>query len=291
MEADILIKVVLPGALFIIMLGMGLSLKTMDFQLIIAKPKAVILGLLAQLLILPFIAYLIILSLHIEGALAIGLIILALCPGGATSNLYTYLAKGDVALSVTLTSVVSVITPFTLPLVIIIFMELFLGSVNKVDLPVLKTITQLLVITVLPICLGMMIQRLKPHFAKAAEPYVKGFSIAFLLFIVVLLIVKNVNFMASYFAQMGVASLLLNIISMFLGWSLARVAKLNLAQQKAIAIEVGFQNGTLAIVIALSLLQNTQMAIAATCYSLLMFITSAIFSLILNRVEAYRKTS
>ena len=149
----------------------------MDFQLIIAKPKAVILGLLAQMLMLPFIAYLIIQSLNIEGALAVGLIILALCPGGTTSNLYTYLAKGDVALSVTLTSVVSLITPFTLPIILLMFMDLLLGSGNKVDLPVLKTMTQLLVITVIPISLGMIIYRLKPQFAIAAESYVKIFSI------------------------------------------------------------------------------------------------------------------
>ncbi|WP_298770773.1 bile acid:sodium symporter family protein [uncultured Shewanella sp.] len=291
MEADILIQVILPAALFIIMLGMGLSLKLMDFQLIIAKPKAVILGVLAQMLMLPLIAYLIILSLHIEGALAVGLIILALCPGGTTSNLYTYLAKGDVALSVTLTSVVSLITPFTLPIILLMFMDLLLGSGNKVDLPVLKTMTQLLVITVIPISLGMIIHRLKPHFAMAAEGYVKIFSIVFLLLIVTGLVVKNISHMANYFVQMGLASLLLNVICMFLGLSLARAAKLNFAQQKSIAIEVGFQNGTLAIVIALSLLQNTQMAIAATCYSLLMFITGAIFTLILNRFEAHTQTS
>ena len=291
MEADILIKIILPAALFIIMLGMGLSLKLMDFQLIIAKPKAVILGVLAQMLMLPLIAYLLILSLNIEGPLAIGLIILALCPGGTTSNLYTYLARGDVALSVTLTSIVSLLAPFTLPLILLMFMDLLLGGGDKVDLPVLKTMAQLLVITVIPISLGMIIHRFKPHFAMAAERYVKIFSIVFLLLIVVGIVAKNIDFMGSYFAQMGIASLLLNIISMVVGLSLASAAKLNFAQQKSIAIEIGFQNGTLAIVIALTLLQNTQMAIAATCYSLLMFITGALFTLILNRFEARTRAS
>jgi len=283
MKADLLIQVVLPAALFIIMLGMGLSLKPLDFKLVIAKPKAALLGVLAQMLMLPILAYLIILSLNIEGPLAVGLMILALCPGGTTSNLYTYLAKGDVALSVTLTSVVSLIAPFSVPFILLIFMDLLLGAGEQVNLPIVKTIIQLLVITVLPICLGMLIFRFKPSFAIAAEKFVKIFSVAFLLLIVAGIVAKNINHMGSYFAQMGLATLLLNVVCMLLGFTLARLAKLNLAQQKSIAIEVGFQNGTLAIVIALTLLQNTEMAIAATCYSLLMFVTGAIFTLILGR--------
>jgi len=283
MKADLLIQVVLPAALFIIMLGMGLSLKPLDFKLVIAKPKAALLGVLAQMLMLPILAYLIILSLNIEGPLAVGLMILALCPGGTTSNLYTYLAKGDVALSVTLTSVVSLIAPFSVPFILLIFMDLLLGAGEQVNLPIVKTIIQLLVITVLPICLGMLIFRFKPSFAIAAEKFVKIFSVAFLLLIVAGIVAKNINHMGSYFAQMGLATLLLNVVCMLLGFTLARLAKLNLAQQKSIAIEVGFQNGTLAIVIALTLLQNTEMAIAATCYSLLMFVTGAVFTLILGR--------
>lgn len=286
MKADLLIQVVLPAALFIIMLGMGLALKPIDFKLVIAKPKAVILGILAQMLMLPILAYLIILTLNIEGPLAVGLMILSLCPGGTTSNLYTYLAKGDVALSVTLTSVVSLVSPFTVPFILLIVMDQLLGAGEKVDLPVIKTIIQLIVITVLPICLGMLINRFKPDFAKAAEKSVKVFSVLFLILIVAGIVAKNINHMGSYFAQMGLASLLLNVLCMVLGFAIARLAHLNLAQQKSIAIEVGFQNGTLAIVIALTLLQNTEMAIAATCYSLLMFLTGAVFTFILGRFHS-----
>ena len=290
MKADLLIQVVLPAALFIIMLGMGLSLKPIDFKLVIAKPKAVLLGVVAQMLMLPLLAYMIILLLNIEGPLALGLMILALCPGGTTSNLYTYLAKGDVALSVTLTSVVSLIAPFSVPFILLIFMDLLLGAGEQVNLPVLKTIIQLLVITVLPISLGMLINHFKPQFAIGAEKSVKIFSVIFLILIVAGIVAKNISHMGSYFAQMGIASLLLNVLCMVLGFTLAKLANLNLAQQKSIAIEVGFQNGTLAIVIALTLLQNTEMAIAATCYSLLMFVTGAVFTLILGRFNSKTET-
>ncbi len=283
MEADLVIQVVLPAALFIIMLGMGLSLKPVDFKLVASKPKAVLLGTLAQMLMLPLLAYIIVLALDLHGALAMGVLILALCPGGTTSNLFTYLAKGDTALSVTLTSVVSLLAPITVPFMIVFFMGLVMGDGQQIELPILKTILQLVVITIIPIGIGMLINHYKPNFSARAENPVKIFSVAFLLIIVVGIVAKNINHMADYFSQAGIASLLLNISCMVFGYGLAKLAKLNEAQSKAISIEVGFQNGTLAIVIALTLLENTQMAIAATCYSLIMFATGAVFAWVLNR--------
>jgi len=283
MKADLLVQVVLPAALFIIMLGMGLSLKPIDFKLVASKPKAVLLGTLAQMLMLPMLAYMIVLALDLHGALAMGVLILALCPGGTTSNLFTYLAKGDTALSVTLTSVVSLLAPITVPFMIVIFMGLVMGEGQQIELPILKTILQLVVITIIPIGIGMFINHYKPSFSARAENPVKIFSVVFLLIIVVGIVAKNINHMADYFSQAGVACLLLNISCMVFGYGLAKLAKLNEAQSKAISIEVGFQNGTLAIVIALTLLESTEMAIAATCYSLIMFATGAVFAWILNR--------
>jgi len=282
MEADLLIKVILPASLFVIMLGMGLALKPLDFKMLIVRPKAVALGVFAQMVLLPFMAYLIVTAFGLSGAVAVGVMILALCPGGPASNLYTYLAKGDIALSVTLTSVVSLLAPFTVPLMIVLFMGLLMGDGQQVELPVIKTIIQLVVITIVPICIGMFIHHKKPEFSAKAEQPVKTFSVLFLLFIVILIVVQNIDHMGAYFAQAGVAALVLNISCLVMGYAIAKLAKLNEAQSKAISIEVGFQNGTLAIVIALTLLQNTEMAIAATCYSLIMFVTGAIFAWILN---------
>jgi len=283
MEADLLIKVILPASLFVIMLGMGLALKPVDFKMVLVRPKAVALGVFAQMVMLPLMAYLIVTALGLSGAVAVGVMILALCPGGTTSNLYTYLAKGDIALSVTLTSVVSLLAPFTVPVMIVLFMGLLMGDGQQVELPVIKTIIQLIVITILPISIGMFIHHKKPEFSAKAEQPVKIFSVLFLLFIVVLIVVQNIDQMGAYFAQAGLAALLLNVACLSVGYGIAKLAKLNEAQSKAIAIEVGFQNGTLAIVIALSLLQNTEMSIAATCYSLIMFVSGAVFAWLLNR--------
>ncbi len=285
MKADLLIQVILPASLFIIMLGMGLALKPVDFKLVLSHPKAVSLGVFAQMVMLPFVAYGIVLAFDLSGAMAMGLMILALCPGGTTSNLYTYLAKGDIALSVTLTSVVSLLAPLTVPVMIAAFMGVIMGEGQVIELPVLKTVIQLLVITVVPICMGMVINHYKPVFSARAETPVKIFSMAFLLLIVVGIVMKNSENMVGYFAEVGLAALVLNLSCLLMGYGLSKLAMLNEAQSKAISIEVGFQNGTLAIMISLTLLHNNDMAIAATCYSIIMFMTGALFSKLLSRKD------
>jgi len=283
MQADLLIKVILPASLFIIMLGMGLSLRPVDFKMVMVRPKAMALGLIAQMVMLPLLAYLIVVLLGMEGAVAVGLMILALCPGGTTSNLYTYLARGDVALSVSLTSVVSLIAPFTVPVLIIFFMDLIMGQEKAIELPVVKTIIQLIVITIIPISIGMLIRHYKPQVSERAEKPVKIFSMVFLFIIVAGIVAKNISQMGEVFAQAGLATLILNISCMAMGYFIAKAAQLNEGQSKAIGVEVGFQNGTLAILIALTLLENTEMAIAATCYSLIMFVTGAGFAWLLHK--------
>lgn len=283
MKADLLTQVILPASLFIIMMGMGLSLKLKDFAMVVTRPKAIVTGLAAQMILLPLLAYVIVLVFQLEPALGIGLIILALCPGGTTSNLYTYLAKGDVALSVSLTAIVSLIAPFTVPFLLLFFMNNLMGEGQAIELPLLKTILQLIVITLIPVVLGMLIHHFAPKFAQKAEKPVKVFSVVFLFLIIAGIVIKNKATMPGYFADVGLAALVLNLSCMALGYFLAKGAQLNEAQSKAIGIEVGFQNGTTALLIALTLLGNSTMAAAPTVYSLIMFFTGAGFAWLLNR--------
>lgn len=285
MEIDFLVQVILPVSLFIIMLGMGMALKPADFKLVLSNPKAVSLGIFAQMVMLPLLAYLIVLAFDLKGAMAMGLMILALCPGGTTSNMYTYLAKGDIALSVTLTSVVSLLAPLTVPVMIAALMGIIMTDEQVIELPVLKTVIQLLVITVVPIGIGMVINHYKPSFSAKAETPVKVFSMVFLMLVVMGVVMKNSENMLGYFAQIGLAALVLNLSCLLMGYGLSMLAKLNEAQSKAISIEVGFQNGTLAMMIALTLLNNVDMAIAATCYSIIMFMTGALFAKLLSRKD------
>ncbi len=278
MQADVLSQVILPLSLFVIMMGMGLSLSLRDFAAVAKNPKAVVLGLSAQLIVLPLLALLMVTVFTLPPYVAVGFFIIALCPSGTTSNLYSYLAKGDIALSISLTAVVSLITPFTLPIVLSALMTLHLSDSHAIELPILKTIIQLLVITVLPIGIGMIIKRRAPEFARKADKPVRVFSVVFLMLIIAGIIIKNIHVIPPYFAMVGVPVLAMNIASMLLGFGLASLARLNMAQRTTIGLEVGIQNGTTALLIALTILQNTEMSMAPTVYSLVMFATGTVFA-------------
>lgn len=221
MEADSITTVVLPLALFIIMLGMGMSLTLKDFSNVLTQPKSILIGVLVQMVLLPLLAFVVLKIFGMTGALAVGFMLLALCPGGTTSNLYTYLAKGDVALSVSLTSVVSVIAPFTVPLMIVFFMNLLMDESTAISLPIIDTIIQLIAITVLPITIGMTIKHLKPAFSVNAEKSVKVFSMVFLVLVVGGIVGNNIEHMASYFMKAGFAAVALNILCLMLGYLIA----------------------------------------------------------------------
>lgn len=277
MQADILTKVILPLSLFLIMFGIGISLRLADFKNILVFPKAVVIGLIAQLILLPVIAFILALIFKLPAELTVGLIIIALAPGGATSNMFTYLYKGDVSLSVSLTVLTSLITPFTIPLLTSLSMLYFMESSTEFELPIVKTIVQLLVITVIPIALGMFALHKIPVLAKKIENVLKWFSIFFLFLIIALIILKNADNMLSFFAMAGKATLVLNIAVLFLGYQIANWTKLNHKQSICIGFEVGIQNGTLALVVAGTLIGNSTMMIPAVTYSILMFITGAMF--------------
>ncbi len=285
MQADVLTKVILPLSLFLIMFGIGISLKIADFKNIFAYPKAVVIGLIGQLMLLPIIAFILALTFQLPAELAVGLIIIALAPGGATSNMFTYLFKGDVSLSVSLTVLTSLITPFTIPLLASLSMMYFMDSSTEFELPVIKTIVQLLVITVIPIALGMFALSRFPVLAKKIENVLKWFSIFFLFLIIALIVMKNSDNMLSFFAQAGVATLVLNIVVLMLGYLLANRAKLNKKQSICIGFEVGIQNGTLALVVAGTLIGNNTMMIPSVTYSLIMFFTGALFGWFINKVN------
>ncbi len=283
MQADLLTKVILPISLFLIMFGMGISLRPLDFKKIVQSPKVVVIGICAQLLMLPFIALIIAIALKLPPEIAVGIIIIALAPGGATSNMFTYLSKGDVSLSITLTAIVSLIAPFSIPILAGLSMDYFMDSNTSFNLPIVKTIAQLLVITVIPVVLGMFVLSRWEHFARKIEPIVKWVSILFLILIIVLIVLKNNTNMMSYFAQAGLATLALNLTALILGYQLSKLTKLSHPQTVTIGFEVGIQNGTLALVVAGTLIGNDVMMIPAVTYSLIMFFSGGLFGWWMNK--------
>jgi BASS family bile acid:Na+ symporter len=285
MESNFLTAVFLPLALFIIMFGMGLGLTVKDFTRIFVEPKAVIIGLTAQLIVVPVTGFILASLFPLSPELAVGVMILAACPGGPTSNLITYLVKGHVALSITLTAISSLVTVFSIPLVINFATQQFIGEDIALQLPFLKTIIQIAVITLIPVSLGMVFHNYAPKFAAKIDKTVKWLSLFFLGLIIVGLLFKERENVLSFFFQVGGVTLALNVVTMLLGYGLAILSGLNGASAKAITVEVGIQNGTLAIALASAptLLNNPNMAIPAAIYSLLMFSTSAIFTALIRQ--------
>jgi len=282
MSPDILTKIILPISLFLIMFGMGLSLRLTDFANVLKSPKAVTIGLFGQMLLLPLVALIIAITLQLPAEIAVGLMILALAPGGATSNMFTYLAKGDVSLSISLTAVVSLITPFTIPVIAALSMTFFMGSQTEFSLPVGKTVIQLLVVTLIPVALGMFVLSRWPKTAAYLEGFLKWFSVGFLILIIFLIVLKNRENLATFFVEAGVATLLLNMVVLTFGYMLAKWAQLNHAQAISIGFEVGIQNGTLALLVAGTLIGNETMMIPIAAYSLIMFFTGALFFWFIN---------
>ncbi|WP_061250062.1 bile acid:sodium symporter family protein [Leptospira alstonii] len=278
MESNLLTTVFLPVALGIIMLGMGMTLTIDDFKRIFILPKAVITGLTLQLLLLPIVGWTIASVSGLPGELAVGLMLLAICPGGATSNLITHLAKGDVALSITLTAITSCITALSIPLLLNLSMFHFLGAGKTIRLDIPQTILQIFLITVLPVSIGMILNAKKPELSRKFEKTVKILSGFFLVLIIAGAIVRERQNIVPFFIQVGPASLALNLITMVLGYLGATLMKVTHSQRTSITIEVGIQNGTLGITIASAILNNPVMAIPSAIYSLIMFATGAIFS-------------
>lgn len=273
MQSSFFTSVLLPLALAVVMLDMGLGLIPEDFRRITRYPKAVAVGSLCQVLLLPLIGTLIAMVVPMQPAIAVGLIVVALCPGGASSNLMTYLARGDVALSVTLTAVSSIVTVFTIPLFTNLALQHFLGESTAIALPVGSTILQIFLITLLPVAIGMTIRYLFPNTARRLEKQMSRLAIGLLALIITLLAIKEGNKLPGFLMQAGMSVVLLNLLAMLAGWLAARLFRLPLAQQICIAIEVGIQNGTLAIAITAGLLNNADMAVPAAVYSLLMYAT------------------
>jgi BASS family bile acid:Na+ symporter len=283
MEPTILTTIVLPVALFVIMLGMGLSLVIDDFRRIVTYPKAMCIGIGCQLLLLPVVGLCILSMFRLESPeLAVGLMLLTFCPGGAMSNLMTYLAKGDIALSISLTAVVSMVTPFTIPIMTGLSMDAFMSDDATIQFPIAKTILSLMGVVILPAVIGMAIRHKWVALAKRAEAPVKVLSVIFLFGIIAALVIKNRAQLPYYLSEVGPPALVLNVTTMLLGYLVARATRLNRAQQATIGIEVGIQNGAMAIMVAGTLLENAAMTIPAAVYSLIMFVTGGIFGWLIN---------
>ena len=274
-----------PIALALIMLGLGLGLKGRDFLRVINNPKDFIIGFVCQLILLPIVAFIIVLILDLPIEIAVGVMIIAAAPGGVTSNVMTKFANGDVALSVSLTAIISLISIISVPF--IIFKSADLLGVTNVSSDITMTgiaLKMALVVTV-PVILGMIIRKFAENFISSNISIIE--KITFILFVIVFaaILIEEKDNILDYFKQAGVAVLILNIVMMTLAYYAAKFFATGIKQRKCISIECGLQNGTLAIFVATQIFSDITYIIPTAAYALIMYITGFILIFILRRLN------
>jgi len=275
MEANLITTVLLPIAIGIIMFGLGLHLAVDDFKRVARMPKPVLVGLMTQMLILPPIAFVICKLFQFPPELAVGMMLLAASPGGATANVFSHLAKGDVALNITLTALNSVLILVTLPLVVAWSMAYFMGAQAQIPAPTQKVL-EVAAIILLPVAIGMLMRAYTASFAARLEALVKPLSLLILLLLIVITVVREWALITTHALSIGGACLLLSSLSLLIGYGVARMLGLQRAQGIAISFEIGIHNTTLAIFIALSVLKMPALSVPAALYSLVMYFTAGL---------------
>ncbi|MEV0685655.1 bile acid:sodium symporter family protein [Nocardia sp. NPDC050378] len=281
MESSALITIGLPSALAIIMFGLGLTLTVGDFHRIAQSPRAVFIALALQLLVLPAMAFGLIMVFDLDPLLAIGMMLLAASPGGTTANLYSHLFRGDVALNITLTAINAVLAAVTVP-VITNFAIGYFGADGEVGLQLSKVI-QVIAIVLAPVVIGMITRRFSPTLAARADRPVRIFSVAVLALVSVGALVAERDNIADYARQVGLVTAIFCLCSLTLGYAGARLLQLAQPQAIAVSMEVGIHNTAVAMTIALSVLDSAEAAIPAAVYSVLMYVIAALFGYAITR--------
>ena len=273
----IITDVVLPLSLAFIMFSLGLALKSSDFTRVIKQPKDFLIGAFSQIIILPLVALIIVMLWPLSPELAVGVMLIAAAPGGATSNIITSFAKGDVALSVSLTAIISLLCVITIPIIVLFSLNILMDTSTAKSISIGDIAIKMFLIVTVPVIIGMLFRKFLNSISISFEPLAK--KISAVLFVLVLLgaIVAEKDNVVSYFAQAGLVTLVLNLLMMFIAFYIGKLFASGISQQKTITVECGLQNGTLAIVVATTLFDGGLYLIPAATYSLIMFFTSLIY--------------
>lgn len=271
MRGDLISGVLLPLALAFIMFSLGLGLTRADFARIVRQPRALVVGIVCHFVLLPLACFALLKISGLTGVFAVGFMILAACPTGTTSNLLTYIARGDVALALSFTAVASILTIFTLPLIVSFSLQHFLGTAQAVKAPVGTMMGQILLMLGLPVALGLTVRARSESFARSFEP--KATRVATVLFVLIVLaaIAKNWALLRDNFAVLAPLAIELNVGMLLCGFAAAALVRLSRRQSITLGIESAMQNATLAMVIASTVLGQSAMAIPGAIYGVLMY--------------------
>lgn len=271
----------LPVALGIIMFGLGLTLTLGDFARVGKHPKAVIIALVCQLILLPALCFGLVLALHLPPVLAVGMMLLAASPGGTTANLYSHLFRGDVALNISLTAINSVIAVITLPIIANLAIAFFMPGDPTLGLQLSKVL-EVFAIVLLPVALGMLVRWWKPRFADAMDKPVRIASVVILVVVIGGAVYSNIDILVANFASLALITILFCLLSLTIGYWVPKLFGVHRAQAVASGFEIGIHNATLAIVIAQTVLGSIELSLPAAVYGVLMFFVAAAFGFVIR---------
>ena len=283
MQGEIVSSVMLPAILAFIMFSLGLGLTPSDFRRIITQPRALLVGVFCHFVLLPLVCYLMVRGFGITGVFAVGFMIIAACPTGTTSNMLTYLARGDVALAVSFTAVASVTTMFTLPFIVAWSLVAFMGAEQTVSVPVASMMGQIFMLLALPVGAGMLVRHLWPAATLRREPVATRIATVLFIIILALAIVKNWAMLRDNFSTLAPFAIGLNLTMLAIGFLVAWLARLSRRQSVTLGIETAVQNATLAIVIASTVLKQDAMAVPGALYGVLMYVGGLVFATLMRR--------
>ena len=266
-----------PIALALIMLGLGLGLTIQDFTRVAKQPKDFLIGLICQLILLPIIAFILIKIFRTPMELALGVMIIAAAPGGVTSNVLTKFAKGDVALSVSLTAIISLISIVSVPLIVFKSADLLQVSYASSDISMVGISLKMFLVVTLPVIIGMLIRKFATNFISSKASIIQKISIILFAIVFLAIWVEEWENIMSYLSQAGLITLVLNVVMMIIGFYVAKMFASGIEQRKCISLECGLQNGTLAVFVASQIFTDIVYLIPTAAYALIMFVTSIFF--------------
>jgi len=279
-----IVTTIAPIALALIMLGLGASLTVKDFTRVASNPKDFFIGMFCQLILLPIIAYLLIIILKTPVELALGVMLIAAAPGGVTSNVLTKFANGDVALSITLTAITSLISIVSVPYVVFLSIELFDITYVKKEVSILSISLKMFFVVTVPVIIGMILRKLMGNFIVNNMKIINKISIALFLIVFIAIYIEEWNSIVMFIARAGAIALALNVTMMVVAFYIAKFFATGVTQRRCISLEAGLQNGTLAVFVGLQLFgTNMTYMVPTAAYALIMMATSVIFVLILRR--------
>ena len=276
---------VAPIALALIMLGLGLGLTLRDFTRVLIQPRDFLVGLICQLILLPIIAFILIKIFNISIELALGVMIIAAAPGGVTSNILTKFSNGDVALSISLTAIISLISIFSVPFIVFKSADLLQVSNVSKNISMTGISLKMFLVVTLPVLLGILIRRFATNFITSKTKIIQRISVILFLIVFLAIWIEEWDNVINYLASAGLITLVLNIIMMFVGYYMAKLLASGIEQRKSISLECGLQNGTLAVFVATQIFDEMIYLVPTAAYALIMFVTSLIFVAIVRKIS------